>query len=414
MHTTPYLIKCRNFGLTERNPMKKEELELIRKNTVDFIGADELYQRAQEGRPLRIKYGADPSAPDLHLGHYVPISKLKQFQDMGHTIVFIIGDFTASIGDPTGRSKVRKALSREQIKENAKTYFEQVGKVLDLDKTEIRYNSEWSTVLTMNELLKMMAHFTLSQILERDDFTKRFSSQTPIFLHEFMYPLMQAYDSVAIKADLELGGSDQLFNFLLARELQIFYGQKPQSVLTMPLLVGTDGVDKMSKSLGNYVGLTEDSVQMFGKIMSIPDDLILPYHQLVLQTNDNNLCEIKSNMQQGQNPMDFKLDLATKITEKFHSTEKAMIAREHFITVHRKKEMPDEIPEISLDSSTPVKIYEFIADHHMAPSKSEAKRIIAGGGVSINGDKISDPFTEVNFSKGDIVKVGKRKFLRII
>ncbi len=393
--------------------MKKEELELIRKNTVDFIGADELYSRAQEGKPLRIKYGADPSAPDLHLGHYVPISKLKQFQDMGHTIVFIIGDFTASIGDPTGRSKVRKALSHEQIKENAKTYFEQVGKVLDLEKTEIRYNSEWSTVLSMNELLKMMAHFTLSQILERDDFTKRFSSQTPIFLHEFMYPLMQAYDSVAIKADLELGGSDQLFNFLLARELQIFYGQKPQSVLTMPLLVGTDGVDKMSKSLGNYVGLTEDSVQMFGKMMSIPDDLIIPYHQLVLQTNDSDLGEIKVNMQQGQNPMEFKLDLATKITEKFHSTEKAMIAREHFITVHRKKEMPDDIPEVSLDSPEPVKIYEFITDHNMAPSKSEAKRIIAGGGVTINGHKVSDPFTEVTFSKGDIVKVGKRKFLRI-
>ncbi len=394
--------------------MKKAELELIRKNTVDFIGADELYQRAQVRKPLRIKYGADPSAPDLHLGHYVPISKLKQFQDMGHTIVFIIGDFTASIGDPTGRSKVRKALSYEQIKENAKTYFEQVSRVLDLGKTEIRYNSEWSTVLSMDELLKMMAHFTLSQILERDDFTKRFSSQTPIFLHEFMYPLMQAYDSVAIKADLELGGSDQLFNFLLARELQIFYGQRPQSVLTMPLLVGTDGVDKMSKSLGNYVGLTEDSVQMFGKIMSIPDKLILPYHQLILQTKEPELLDIKSNIQQGHNPMEFKLDLATKITERFHSPEEAMSARDHFITVHRKKEMPDDIPEISVDTSTPVKIFEFITDHHMAPSKSEAKRIISGGGVSVNGNKISDPFAEITFSEGDIVKVGKRKFIRII
>jgi tyrosyl-tRNA synthetase len=413
MHTL-HLNQCQFFGQTERIPMTKEELELIRKNTVDFIGADELYRRAQAGKPLRIKYGADPSAPDLHLGHYVPISKLKQFQDMGHTIVFIIGDFTASIGDPTGRSKVRKALTSEQIKKNAKTYFEQVGKVLDLNKTEIRYNSEWSTVLSMNELLTMMAHFTLSQILERDDFTKRFTSQTPIFLHEFMYPLMQAYDSVAIKADLELGGSDQLFNFLLARELQIFYGQKPQSVLTMPLLVGTDGANKMSKSLGNYVGLTEDPVQMFGKIMSIPDDLILPYYRLILQSEETVLHDIQSNIQQGHNPMEFKLDLATKITKKFYSSEEAKNASDHFIKVHSKKEIPIDIPEISIDTSIPVKIFEFITEHQMAPSKSEAKRIITGGGVSINGDKISDPFTEITFSKGDIVKVGKRKFLKIV
>jgi tyrosyl-tRNA synthetase len=289
-----------------------------------------------------------------------------------------------------------------------------MGKVLDLNKTEIRYNSEWSTVLSMNELLTMMAHFTLSQILERDDFTKRFTSQTPIFLHEFMYPLMQAYDSVAIKADLELGGSDQLFNFLLARELQIFYGQKPQSVLTMPLLVGTDGANKMSKSLGNYVGLTEDPVQMFGKIMSIPDDLILPYYRLILQSEETVLHDIQSNIQQGHNPMEFKLDLATKITKKFYSSEEAKNASDHFIKVHSKKETPIDIPEISIDTSIPVKIFEFITEHQMAPSKSEAKRIITGGGVSINGDKISDPFTEITFSKGDIVKVGKRKFLKIV
>ncbi|MDD4028519.1 MAG: tyrosine--tRNA ligase [Caldisericia bacterium] len=394
--------------------MTKEDCNAIQKNTVDFIGLEELCKKAELGKPLRIKYGADPSAPDLHLGHYVPIYKLKQFQDMGHTIVFIIGDFTASIGDPTGRSKVRKALSHEQIKENAKTYFEQVGKVLDLNQTEIRYNSEWSSVLTMDELLKMMAHFTLSQILERDDFTKRFASQTPIFMHEFMYPLMQAYDSVAIQADLELGGSDQLFNFLLARELQIFYGQKPQSILTMPLLVGTDGVDKMSKSLGNYVGLTEDSIQMFGKLMSIPDPLIIPYHKLILQSSEETLENIRVQIEQGHNPMDFKLDLATRITEKFHTFQEGQNAKEHFITVHRKKELPDDIPEFELENVLSVKIYEFITTHDLTPTKSEAKRIITGGGCSINGEKITDPLAEVQLQKGDIIKVGKRKFLKIV
>jgi tyrosyl-tRNA synthetase len=393
--------------------MTKEEYKAIQKNTVDFIGFEELLQKAQSGKQLRIKYGADPSAPDLHLGHYVPIFKLKQFQDLGHTIVFIIGDFTASIGDPTGRSKVRKALSHEQIKENAKTYFEQVGKVLDLDKTEIRYNSEWSSILTMDELLKMMAHFTLSQILERDDFTKRFAQQTPIFLHEFMYPLMQAYDSVAIKADVELGGSDQLFNFLLARELQLFYGQEPQAILTMPLLVGTDGTDKMSKSLGNYIGLTEEPIEMFGKLMSIPDPLLFPYHKLILQSSDEVLETIRLQMEQGKNPMDCKLNLATLITERFHNEREAELAREHFITVHRKKELPEDIPEVKIESGMRVKIYEFIAMHHLAPSKSEAKRIVTGGGCSINGNKIMDPFLEIAFQKGDILKVGKRKFLKI-
>ncbi len=333
---------------------------------------------------------------------------------MGHTIVFIIGDFTAKIGDPTGRSKVRKPLTEDQIKENSKTYFEQVGKVLDLSKTEIRYNSEWSNEVSMNELLKMMAHFTLSQILERDDFTKRFHSQTPIFLHEFMYPLMQAYDSVCIKADLELGGSDQLFNFLLARELQIFYGQKPQSILTMPLLVGTDGTDKMSKSLGNYIGLTDEPNTMFGKVMSIPDELILPYNKLILQMNDADLQKTHDDIQSGVNPMKYKMKLAFDIAQKFHTEKLAEDALKNFETIHQKKDIPDNLPELEISDNLRVKVYEFITEHNMCPSKSEAKRVIKGGGVSINGNKVSDPFEEVNLSKGDIIKVGKRKFLKII
>ncbi|MCK5849178.1 MAG: tyrosine--tRNA ligase [Caldisericia bacterium] len=394
--------------------MTKKELSLIGKNTVDFIGEEDLLKRTESGEKLRIKYGADPSAPDLHLGHYVPISKMKQFQDMGHKIIFIIGDFTAKIGDPTGRSKVRKALTDEEIKTNSKTYFQQVGKVLDLSKTEIRYNSEWCSKLTMDELLKMMSHFTISQILERDDFSKRFKTQTPIFLHEFMYPLMQAYDSVAIKADLELGGSDQLFNFLLARELQGYFHQKPQAILTMPLLVGTDGEAKMSKSLGNYIGLTENSISMFGKLMSIPDPLLITYYRLILHLSDLELETIQTEIDMGKNPMEFKMDLATKITSKFTNEKEAIEAKDHFVTVHRKKSIPTDIPEFRISDSEKVRVSDFITDQKMTPTKSEAKRIIKGGGVSINSIKITDPFEEIQFKNGDIVKVGKRKFLKIV
>ena len=299
---------------------KQEILDKIKKNTVDFVTEEELLKKLSSKKSLKIKLGADPTAPDLHLGHAVVLEKLKDFQDLGHEIIFVIGDFTALIGDPSGRSKVRKALSKAEIEQNAKTYVSQVSKILDVSKIQIRYNSEWLSKIDLSELIKIMSNFTIARIIERDDFSKRYKQNTPIYMHEFLYPLLQAYDSVAIGADVELGGTDQKFNLLLGREMQTLFSQEEQVIITLPLLVGTDGSLKMSKSYGNYIGITEDPITMYGKVMSIPDNLILDYFKLVLCYDDNKLSVISESLKI-ENPMKLKMKLAKEIVTKYHSEE---------------------------------------------------------------------------------------------
>lgn len=392
--------------------MKDIDLQIIKNNVVDLITEEELVEKARQKRPLRIKLGADPTSPDLHLGHAVVLHKMREFQEMGHHVIFVIGDFTAMIGDPSGRNKVRKPMTVEQVKENSQTYVDQVSKILDISKAEIRYNSEWLSKIDMYDLIKMMSQFTLSQILERDDFTKRFTNQIPIFMHEFLYPIMQGYDSVAIEADLEMGGTDQKFNFLLARELQIYFHQKPQAILTMPLLVGTDGTAKMSKSLGNYIGLTDDPVNMFGKIMSIPDTLIPTYYQLALNYTSFQQAEINAKME-STNPMNLKMRLAYLITKKYHTEIDAEKAQESFISIHRKHEIPLEIPTFTIQAVKTIRLTDFMVEAKLASSKTEAKRLIQQGGVEINNKKILDPFYEFELINDLVVKSGKRSFIKI-
>jgi len=388
------------------------DFRTIKNNAVDFITEEELVEKTKQNRPLRIKLGADPTSPDLHLGHAVVLHKMREFQEMGHHVIFVIGDFTAMIGDPSGRNKVRKPMTPEQVKINSQTYVDQVSKILDITKAEIRYNSEWLSKITMYDLIKMMSQFTLSQILERDDFTKRYSTQIPIFMHEFLYPIMQGYDSVAVEADLEMGGTDQKFNFLLARELQIYFHQSPQAILTMPLLVGTDGTAKMSKSLGNYIGITDDPVNMFGKAMSIPDSLISTYFKLALNFNELQVKEINKALET-ENPMVYKMKLAKMITEKYHSQDEANKAYENFISVHRNHEAPKEIPIHIVQDTKNYKLVDILIDAKLSLSKGEAKRLIQQGGVEVNSVKITDPFAEILPENGMVIKSGKRHFIQI-
>ena len=392
--------------------MLSTDFRTIKNNVVDFITEEELIEKTKQNRPLRIKLGADPTSPDLHLGHAVVLHKMREFQEMGHHVIFVIGDFTAMIGDPSGRNKVRKPMTPEQVKINSQTYVDQVSKILDISKAEIRYNSEWLSKITMYDLIKMMSQFTLSQILERDDFTKRYSTQIPIFMHEFLYPIMQGYDSVAVEADLEMGGTDQKFNFLLARELQIYFHQSPQAILTMPLLVGTDGTAKMSKSLGNYIGITDDPVNMFGKVMSIPDSLISTYFKLALNFNELQVKDINQVLET-ENPMIYKMKLAKMITEKYHSQEEANKAYENFISVHRNHEAPKEIPVHIIQGKKISKLVDILIDAKLSLSKGEAKRLIQQGGVEVNSVKITDPFAEILPENGMVIKSGKRHFIQI-
>lgn len=388
-------------------------IDKLKKNTVDFINEEELLNKLSSKKSLKIKLGADPTAPDLHLGHAVVLEKLREFQDLGHEIIFVIGDFTALIGDPSGRSKVRKALSKDEIEQNAKTYVSQVSKILDISKIQIRYNSEWLSKINLSDLIKIMSHFTIARIIERDDFSKRFKQNTPIFMHEFLYPILQAYDSVAIKADVELGGTDQKFNLLLGREMQTIFGQEEQVIITLPLLVGTDGSLKMSKSYGNYIGITEDPITMYGKIMSIPDNVIPDYLKLVLGYDDNKLSEISESLKI-ENPMKFKMKLAKEIVSKYHSEEDSQKAEEMFNKVHREHSLPTELEEyIYKEGPLQVKAFEFINSLNLSPSKSEAKRIILQGGLEVNGENITDPFFTLNLEDNMIIKVGKKKFVKI-
>ena len=372
--------------------------------------AQKLARSEQNGKPLRIKLGLDPTAPDLHLGHTVVLNKMRQLQDLGHQVIFLIGDFTSMIGDPSGRNITRPPLTKEQIDENAKTYFAQASLVLDPARTEIRYNSEWCDPLGARGMIELSAKYTVARILEREDFTKRFHSNTPISLHEFLYPLMQGYDSVALKSDLELGGTDQKFNLLVGRELQKSYGQEQQCILTMPLLEGLDGVEKMSKSKGNYIGITEPGNTMFAKLMSISDVMMWRYFELLSFRTLAEIAQFKTEIEGGRNPRDVKVLLAQEIVARFHSAQAAENALADFVN-RSKGGIPDEIAEVAL-SGAPLGIGQLLKQANLCPSTSEALRMVEQGGVRIDGAVVSDKGLKVDAGTV-VVQVGKRKFARV-
>jgi len=404
------------------NKSISEQLEILGSRTVDFFSSEELKHKleaaAKDGRKLRIKYGADPSAPDIHLGHVVGLNKLREFQDCGHTVVFIIGDFTGMIGDPSGRSQTRKPLTRDQVQANAISYQEQVFKILDRDKTEIRFNASWLTPLGFEDVIRLSAHVTVAQMLARDDFSKRYAANQPISLVEFLYPLVQAYDSVVVKADIEIGGTDQLFNLLLGRELQKVMGQEPQVVMTLPLLEGLDGVNKMSKSLGNYIGVTESAKDIFGKSMSISDELMWRYFLLVLNWSESACRELRAKMERGEiHPRDVKDQLGMALVSRFHGEEAARLASEEFRRVFSSGLIPEDIPEftvnehISPDGS--IGIVQLMVLAGLCSSNGEARRLIQQGAVRVDDDKITDSMFKLVPKHGMIVKSGKRGFVKI-
>jgi tyrosyl-tRNA synthetase len=375
----------------------------------DFVA--KLARSEKTGVPLRIKLGLDPTAPDLHLGHTVVLNKLRQLQDLGHTVIFLVGDFTALIGDPTGRNATRPPLSAQEIAANAQTYFNQASMVLDSQKTEIRKNSEWLDPLGARGMVQLAARYTVARMLERDDFTKRYKSGTPISVHEFLYPLVQGYDSVALKSDLELGGTDQKFNLLVGRELQREYGQEPQCILTMPLLVGLDGVEKMSKSKGNYVGISEKPSEIFGKLMSVSDELMWQYFELLSFRPMSQIEALKAEVKAGRNPRDVKVDLALEIVARFHSAAAAEAALADFEARFKQGAIPEDLPEVSL-SGAPMGLVAALKSAGLAPSSTEAIRNIEQGGVRIDGEKVSDRGLQLQ-AGSYVLQVGKRKFARV-
>ena len=391
-----------------------EALAVTKRGVEELLIESEFVQkliRAEHaGRPLRIKLGLDPTAPDLHLGHTVVLNKMRQLQNLGHTVIFLIGDFTSMIGDPSGRNVTRPPLTREQIEDNAKTYFAQASLVLDPQRTEIRYNSEWCDPLGARGMIQLSAKYTVARILEREDFTKRFKAGTPISVHELLYPLMQGYDSVALQSDLELGGTDQKFNLLVGRELQKDYGQEPQCILTMPLLEGLDGVEKMSKSKGNYVGITEPANTMFGKLMSISDAMMWRYYDLLSLRSLDEIAQFKQDVAGGRNPRDIKVLLAQEIVTRFHSRQAAEEALADFNNRARGG-IPDDIPEVSL-AGAPLGIGQLLKQAGLCPSTSEALRMVEQGGVRIDGTVISDKALKVG-AGNFVLQVGKRKFARV-
>ena len=372
--------------------------------------AQKLARSEQSGTPLRIKLGLDPTAPDLHLGHTVVLNKLRQLQDLGHQVIFLIGDFTSMIGDPSGRNATRPPLTREQVEENATTYFKQASLVLDPERTEIRYNSEWCDALGARGMIQLASRYTVARMMERDDFTKRYKSGTPISVHEFLYPLMQGYDSVALKADLELGGTDQKFNLLVGRELQKDYGQEPQCILTMPLLEGLDGVEKMSKSKNNYIGITEPANTMFGKLMSISDVMMWKYYELLSFRSLQDLAALKAEVEGGRNPRDAKVALAQEIVARFHSQQAAEDALADFVN-RSKGGIPDDVPEVAV-SGAPLGLPQLLRQSGLCASSSEAMRMIDQGGVRIDGAVVSDKALQVQAGTF-VLQVGKRKFARV-
>ena len=396
----------------------REAMALIARGTDTFLIQSEFEQKLARskatGEPLRCKLGLDPTAPDIHIGHTVVLNKLRQLQDLGHTVIFLVGDFTAAIGDPSGRNTTRPPLTREQIEANAQTYLNQAGMVLDLDKTEVRYNSEWSNALGATGLIQLASRYTLARLLERDDFAKRFKEELPIAMHELLYPLMQGYDSVALKADLELGGSDQRFNLLVGRELQRQYGQEPQCILTMPLLVGLDGVQKMSKSKKNYIGITDPANDMFGKVMSITDELMWNWYDLLSLRSNAEIAQLKKECAEGRNPRDAKVLLAREIIERFHDKAAADAAEAEFNARFQKGAVPNDIKDVTVAAPTgEIGIMQLIKAAGLAPSNAEAGRNIDQGGVRIDGETVRDRTLKIQAGAEFVLQVGKRRWARV-
>lgn len=397
-----------------------EQIERLRFGAVDFINEEDMRKKLirshEKKQPLKIKFGADPNRPDIHLGHTVVMNKLKTFQDLGHQIEFLIGDFTAMIGDPTGKNTTRPILTREEINENAKTYAKQIFKILDPDKTKIVYNSEWLDLLTFRDTIQLASKYTVARMIERDDFQKRYSSNSPISLHEFLYPLTQGYDSVALKSDVELGGTDQKFNLLVGRDLQHAYGQEPQCVITMPILEGIDGVNKMSKSLDNYISVVDSPKEMFGKTMRISDELMFRWYMLLTDLSPQDVQALQLKVQNGQeHPRQVKVNLAKFLIARFHSQTAAQQAEDEFNRIFVDKGLPDEMPEFNVTAEAQVNFCALMVKFGLAASNSEASRLISGGGVQINNEKVSDPRLKIDLVSGSelIIKAGKKKFAKL-
>lgn len=401
----------------------EQQLEVIKRGVAEIVPEAELIEKLKKAlaakRPLKVKLGLDPTAPDIHLGHTVVLQKLRQFQEMGHQVIIILGDFTARIGDPTGKSETRKQLTEEQVLANAETYREQIFKILDPAKTQMRFNSEWLAPLNFAKIIELASKYTIARMLEREDFARRYREGLPISIHEFFYPLMQGYDSVALEADIEMGGTDQKFNLLMGRTLQKEWGQEPQIALMMPILEGLDGVNKMSKSLGNYIGITESPREMYGKTMSIADNLMVRYFELVTPVSLEELRTIERGLADGTlHPRDVKMRLARELVTAYHGAEEALAAEEEFKNIFQKGELPDEIPEsiiaaaeLENGETTPVKLLLLAG---LAASTSEARRLITQGAVKLNEEKVTDFNTKVAISTGMIIRAGKRKFARVI
>jgi tyrosyl-tRNA synthetase len=396
----------------------ERQLALIREGALEVITEDDMRAKLRAslatGRPLKVKLGLDPTAPDIHLGHTVVLRKLRDFQDLGHEVVFLVGDFTCSIGDPSGRSKTRPVLSMEEIRAHAETYCEQAFKILDREKTVIDYNSRWLAPLTFADVIRLAAKYTVARMLERDDFAKRLADGLPISLHEPLYPLAQAYDSVALQADVELGGSDQKFNLLVVRDIQREFGQEAEVAVITPLLVGTDGVQKMSKSLGNYVGVTEPPEEIYGKLMSVSDESMLDYLEILRLETPAAVKKLKQDLAAGKvHPKDVKMDMARRLVELYHDAGAARAAEEHFERVHKEKLAPEEMPTHT-PSANPIALAALLVEAGLAPSKSEARRLIGQGAVAVNDERVDDPQAEVTLAGGEIIRVGKRRFARIV
>jgi tyrosyl-tRNA synthetase len=399
-------------------PSLNEQMDVIRRGTVDLLPEDELVDKIEKSRksqkPLIIKQGFDPTAPDIHLGHTVGIRKLRQFQDLGHQVVVIIGDYTAMVGDPSEKNTTRPRLTHAEVMNNAQTYKEQFFKILDADKTWIRFNGDWFSKMSFNDIMALAGKFTVARMLERDDFARRYENQLPISIHEFFYPLMQGYDSVMIDADVELGATEQKFNLVIARQIQKEYGKEPQIVLTLPVLEGIDGTQRMSKSIGNYIGIDEPANETYGKVMSIPDNLIYPYFELVSDIDLNALNNIKNKLENPEvNPRDLKKELAHTIVRMYHGKKSAEEAQQEFDQIFVLKKLPDEIKSYKLNQNQ-IRIDDLLIFTSTAGSKSEAKRLILQGGVSLDGDKITDPFKEIRVTEEMILKVGKRRFAKVL
>jgi len=398
----------------------EEQLALIKQGCHDIIREEELKARLEKaiatGKPLRVKAGFDPTAPDLHLGHTVLIQKLKHFQDLGHQVIFLIGDFTGLIGDPSGKSETRPPLTEEQVQANAETYERQIFKILDPERTLIDFNSRWMKPMQAQDVIRLAARYTVARMLEREDFHKRYTAQTPISIHEFLYPLIQGYDSVALQADVELGGTDQTFNLLVGRDLQREYGQAPQVVITLPLLEGLDGVQKMSKSLGNYVGIDEPAGVMFGKIMSITDPLMLRYFELLTDITPTDLAQLQRDIAAGaKHPRQVKEDLAVELVTRYHGRQAALEAAQEFARIFREKGLPEEIEEVTLRAGgAQLWIAKALVEAGLAAGTSEARRLITQGGVQVDGDKVTDANLELAAGKTYLLKVGKRRFKRVV